>query len=168
LWFRSLFAFFIVELGSRAVVHIGVTRHPTDDWIAQQLREATPFGKRPRFLVRDNDSKYGPLVARIAATSRIEVLRTPYCAPRANAICERFLDNVHRECLDHLLILHERHLWRVLRECVVYFNRARPHQGINQAIPDEEAVLQHPHEGTGNVISLPILSGLHHDYRLVA
>jgi hypothetical protein len=116
LWFRSLFTFFLIELESRSVVHVGVTRHPTDAWIAQQLREATPFGVRPRYLIRDNDSRYGTQVARVGATSRIEVLRTPFSAPRANAICERFLGSVRRECLDHLLIPRERQLGRVLRE----------------------------------------------------
>ena len=80
-----LFAYFVVELGSRRVVHVGVTRHPTDTWVAQQLREATPFGAAPRYLIRDNDRKYGPAFARIAAGSQVAVLRTPVRAPRANA-----------------------------------------------------------------------------------
>jgi len=96
----ALFAFFIIDLGSRQVVHVGVTRHPTDGWVAQQLREATPFG-----------------------------------AARANATCERFLGSVRRECLDHLLILHEGQLRRVLRAYRAYVNMARPHQGIGQTIP---------------------------------
>lgn len=86
LWFRSLFAFFVIELASRTVVHGGVTRHPRDEWVAQQLRAATPFGQKPRYLVRDNDSKYGPQFTRVAATSGIAILRTPVLAPRANAI----------------------------------------------------------------------------------
>ena len=80
--FRIVFVFVIIELGSRRVVHFGVTRHPTDAWIAQQLREATPFGAKPRFLIRDNDRKYGASFDRVAAG--IEVLRTPYKAPKAN------------------------------------------------------------------------------------
>ena len=102
LGFRSLFAFFVVDLDSRRVVHVGVTRHPTDAWVAQQLREATPFGTAPRFLLRDNDGKFGAEFARVAAGSRIEVLRTPIRAPRANAACERFLGSVRRECLDRM------------------------------------------------------------------
>ncbi len=82
---RALFAFFVVDLGSRKVVHIGVTRHPTDAWVAQQLREATPFDTAPRFLIRDNDGTFGAQFAHVAAGSRIEVLRTPVRAPRANA-----------------------------------------------------------------------------------
>src|SRR3989442_2823434 len=128
LLFRPVFAFFIVELGSRRVVHVGVTSSPTDAWVAQQLREATPEGVGPRFLVHDHDAKYGPAFARVAAASGIEVLRTPIRAPRANAACERFLGSVRRECIDHTLILGERHLGRVLAEYVGYFNRALPHQ----------------------------------------
>ena len=129
-FFRSLFAFFVIELQSRKVVHVGVTRHPTDAWVAQQLREATPYGQAPRFLIRDNDAKFGPLFARVAGSSNIEVLKTPYHAPRANAFCERFLGSVRRECLDHLLILHEQQLYRILQAYITYFNQARPHQGL--------------------------------------
>ncbi len=110
--FRTLYAFFIIELGSRRVVHVGVTRHPTDTWVAQQLGEATPFGSKPRFLIRDNDSKFGAQFARVAVTTHIEMVRTPVRAPRANAIAERFLGSVRRECLDHMLILSERQLPR--------------------------------------------------------
>jgi putative transposase len=100
--FRPVFAFFVVELGSRRVVHVGVTRSPTDAWVAQQLREATPDEVQPRFLIRDHDAKYGAAFARVAAASGIEVIRTPVRAPRANAVCERFLGSVRRECLDSL------------------------------------------------------------------
>jgi putative transposase len=84
LFFRSLFAFFIIELQSRRVVHVGVTRHPTDAWVAQQLREATPFDQAPRFLICDNDRKFGQLFARVANVTGIELLRTPIRAPRTN------------------------------------------------------------------------------------
>ena len=79
--FRTVFVFVIIELGSRRVVHMGVTRNPTDEWTAQQLREATPFGGGLRYLIRDNDSKYGDSFERV--TAGIEVLRTPYKAPKA-------------------------------------------------------------------------------------
>jgi hypothetical protein len=91
LFFRSLFAFFIMELKTRKVMHVGVTRHPTDAWVAQQLREATPYGQAPRFLICAHDSKFGLLLTRVASGSGIKLLRTPVQAPRANAYCERFL-----------------------------------------------------------------------------
>jgi putative transposase len=77
LFFRPLFAFFIIELNTRKVIHVGVTRSPTDTWTAQQLREATPYGQTPRYLIRDNDCKFGPCFAHIAATSGIEILKHP-------------------------------------------------------------------------------------------
>jgi putative transposase len=166
--FRSLFAFCIIELRSRKVIHVGVTRSPTDAWTTQQLREATPNGHTPKYLIRDNDSKFGSCFARVAVTSGIEIFKTPYHAPRANAICERFLGSVRRECLDHVLILHEKQLHRVLRAYVEYFNHARPHQSIRQQIPEGE-VISVPFDQTSNrIISVPILGGLHHEYRRVA
>jgi putative transposase len=163
--FRSLYAFFIIEFHSRRVIHVGVTRSPTDAWTAQQLREATAYGVRPKYLIRDNDGKFGVGFARVAQTSRIEILTIPYHAPRANAICERFLGSVRRECLDHLLILQEKQLHRVLNAYAQYFNRARPHQGIRQQIPEQKAGSVPPFHESGKVISFPVLGGLHRDYR---
>jgi putative transposase len=165
LFFRSLFAFFMIELCSRRVIHVGVTRNPTDAWTAQQLREATAYGEGPKYLIRDNDGKFGVGFARVAKTSHIEILKTPYYAPQANAICERFLGSVRRECLDHMLILHEKQLHRVLNAYVHYFNRARPHQGIKQQIPERSARLVPVDHAGDKIFSFPILGGLHHDYR---
>ncbi len=170
LLFRPVFAFFLVELGSRRVVHVGVTRSPTGAWAAQQLREATPEESGPRFLVHDHDAKYGLEFDRLAAASGIEVIRTPIRAPRTNAICERFLGSVRRECVDHVLILGERHLRRILAEYVAHFNQARPHQGIGQRMPASIAAAAPPAR-TGacpGVIGVPILGGLHQPYRWAA
>jgi putative transposase len=168
LFFRPLFAFFVVELKSRKVIQVGVTRSPTDAWVAQQLREATPYGQAPKYLIRDNDSKFGPSFARVARTSGIKLLKTPYHAPRANAGCERFMRSVRQECLDHLLILHEKQLPRVLNAYVIYFNQARPHQGIQQQIPDPSGSARTSHHRGGKVIALPVMGGLHHDYHWAA
>jgi len=165
LFFRSLFAFFTTLLHSRRVIHVEVTCSPTDSWTAQQLREATAYGQGPKYLIRDRDSKFGPSFARVAATSGIKILKTPYHTPRANAICERFLGSVRGECLDHLLILHEKQLQRVLNAYVDYFNRARPHQGIKQQIPEPPLKPLPPDPTSGKVLSFPVLAGLHHDYR---
>lgn len=169
IFFRTVFVYFIVELGSRKVVHYGVTRSPSDIWVAQQVREATPYAEGPRFLIRDNDDKYGQCFARVTEDSRIEVLKTPVAAPQANAICERFIGSVRRECLDHILILSERHLHRVIGEYVAYFNRARPHQGIGQRIPDPpEDMLSADMKSPSRIVGYPVLGGLHHDYRRIA
>jgi transposase InsO family protein len=167
LLFRTVYVFFIVELSSRRVVHFGVTRHPTDAGVAQQLREATPYGQAPRFLIRDNDRKFGPEFTSVAKASGIEVLRIPYRAPRANAVCERFIGSVRRECLDHLFILSDRQLYRVIKEYVEFFNAARPHQGIGQQIPERLGIREEA-KREGRIISFPILNGLHHDYRRAA
>jgi putative transposase len=168
LFFRSLFAFFVIELHSRKVIHVGVTRSPTDAWVAQQLREATPYGQAPKYLIRDNDSKFGPCFTRVARTSGIKLLKTPVHAPRANAICERFLRSVRQECLDHLLIVKERQLQRVLHAYVLYYNQARPHQGIAQQIPEPSRSALSAHQAGEKVIARPVMGGLHHDYRWAA
>jgi putative transposase len=168
--FRPVFAFFIVELGSRRVVHAGVTRAPTGSWAAQQLREATPEGIRPRFLIHDHDAKYGSEFDDLAAASGIEVIRTPIRASRANAVCERFLGSVRCECADQVLILGERHLRRALAAYVAHFNHGRPHQGIGQRIPTSSATAPAPSrtEIRQGAIGVPILGGLHHEYRWAA
>jgi transposase InsO family protein len=168
LFFRPLFAFFLIELQSRKVIHVGVTRSPNDAWVAQQLREATPYGQAPKYLIRDNDTKFGSSFARVATTSAIEIFKTPYHAPQANAICERFLRSVRQECLDHLLILQEKQLQRVLNEYVAYFNRARPHQGIAQQIPEQLSSVPSSQDVGNKVIALPVVGGLHHDYQWAA
>jgi putative transposase len=168
LFFRPLFAFFIIELKSRRVIHVNVTRTPTDPWVAQQLREATPYGQTPRYLIRDNDRKFGSNFARVATTNGIKVLRTPYRTPQANAICERFLGSVRRECLDHFLIFHEKQLSRLLKGYVVYFNQARPHQGLGQRIPDLPVHAAPSLNQSNKVIATPVLGGLHHEYQRTA
>ncbi len=167
-FFRPLFAFIITELGSRRIVHVGVTRAPTDAWVAQQLREATPFGEAPTYLIRDNDAKYGPHFSAVATGTGIAVLRTPIRAPRANAICERLLGSIRRECLDHIVVVSEQHLRRVVLEYVRYFNHVRPHQGICQRLPVPDEAAGASGGNAGNIIAFPVLGGLHHDYRRVA
>ena len=168
LFFRPLFAFFLTLLKSRRVIHVGVTRSPSDPWVAQHLREATPYGQAPKYLIRDNDSKFGSCFARVATTSGIKLLKTPVHAPQANAVCERFLRSVRQECLDHLLILEEKQLQRVLNVYVVYFNQARPHQGIAQQLPERRSSVPSAQDAGNKVIALPVMGGLHHDYRWAA
>ncbi|MEP7285792.1 MAG: integrase core domain-containing protein [Chloroflexota bacterium] len=168
LFFRQYFVFFIVELASRRVVHFGVTTNPTDAWAAQQLREATPFGEGPKYLIRDNDSKYGVAFARVAAGAGIKVLKTPIAAPNANAVCERFQKSVRRECLDHLFVLSQGHLYRMIQAYVSYFNWERPHQGIGQRIPTPSALACPASEVAQPITAYPVLGGLHHVYRRAA
>jgi putative transposase len=167
-FFRSVFLFFIIEHGSRRVVHVGVTRTPTDAWVAQQIREATPFGEGSRFLICDNDDKYGLQFEHAVAGAGIELIHTPPYSPKANALCERFIGTIRRECLDYMLILSEKHLRQLIHDYCQFFNQARPHQGLKQRIPVPVNLVASPAEGPRNVIALPVLGGLHHDYRWAA
>jgi putative transposase len=167
LLFKTIHAFVIVHHGSRRMVHFGVTEHPTDEWITQQLRGATPFDEKPKYLICDNDKKYGSVFERVAKASGIDVIHTPYAAPRANAMCERFVGSLRRECLDHMLVIGVLQLIRILKEYVSYFNQARPHQGIAQRIP-EPMVSPSGKPEAGRVIAFLVLNGLHHDYRRAA
>jgi transposase InsO family protein len=98
--FRPIFAFFIVDVNAKRVVHVAVTRAPTQAWTAQQLRNATPFGQEAKFIIRDRDDKFGAVFDRVATGAGIRVLRTAIQAPLMNSVCERFLGSVRRECLD--------------------------------------------------------------------
>ena len=169
MFFQTVFVYFISELGSRRIMHCGVTRNPSDVWVTQQIRDATPFEEGPRFLIRDNDSKYGERFSGVAGSRGINVLRTPIRAPKANTIGERFIGSVRRECLDHMLIINERHLRHTVNEFVDYYNHARPHQGIEQRIPTaNEAVENRARESDGRIVGRSVLGGLHHDYQRVA
>ena len=161
IWFRPLFAFFVLDVNTKEVVCVAVTREPSERWTAQQLRQLTPFGDGPQFIIRDRDNKFGAEFDRVAKGAGIRVLKTAIRAPLMNATCERFLGSVRRECLDHVIILGEGHL-----RYVAYFDGARPHQGLGQQIP-----VPHPGDdcaaGT-RIVAFPVLGGLHHDYRRAA
>jgi putative transposase len=166
LLFRPLYIFVIMELRTRKLLHAAVTTSPTDDWTAQQLRQATPWGKAPRYLIRDRDTKYGRRFSAVAASSGIRELKTPYRAPRANAFCERLAGSLKRECLDYISVLNSRQLQPHGREFVRFYNHSRPHQGIDQRIPAHFARDHLPTCGT--ITSVPVLGGLHHSYVRVA
>ncbi len=135
IWFRPIFAFFIIEVNTRRGVHVSATRRPTRTWTAQQLRNATPFGQGPDIVLRDRDDKFGPEFDRVVKGAGGRVVRTAVRASLMNAYCERFRGSVRRECLDQIIVLGERHLSSVLREYAFdYFNMARPHQGIGQSV----------------------------------
>ncbi len=166
LLFKPLYVFVIVEHQSRQVVHTAVTTKPTDEWTAQQIREATPWGKRPKYLIHDNDGKFGRQFKSILNDSGIKAISTPPKAPKANAICERFLGSLKRECTDNFLILHSYQLNRIISIYADYFNGQRPHQGIDQDIPDRFGELNPlpNYQLKGKVVSTPVLNGLFHSY----
>ncbi len=161
-FFRPWYIFVVMELETRRIVHSAVTHSRTDEWTAQQLREATLWGKGPKYLLHDRDIKYASHFSAVVAGSGIKELKTPFRAPRANGICERFMGSLRRECLDHTLILQGKHLQQVVKDYTAYFNQERPHQGIGQRIPD---FYEQPNANSrGRIISTPYLGGLHHSY----
>jgi transposase InsO family protein len=163
--FRQVYAFFIVHLGSRKVVYAAASRNPTQAWTAQQLRNATMDGEAPKILLRDRDDKFGASFDRVAAGMGTRVIKTAVRAPDMNAVAERFVGSARREILDHVIVLDDRHLGRIVGEYKDYFNEARPHQGIGQRIPGKPPGVA---DVTKPIVVKPVLGGLHHDYRRAA
>jgi putative transposase len=158
----------ILHRGTGFKANRSLQRHDTSHRClgSPTIAQSKPVGQAPRFLIRDRDGKYGQTFKRVTAGRGIEVLRTLYHALQANAICVIFLGSVRRECLDHILVLGESHLYRAIKEYVAFFNQARPHQGIGQNIP--ERTREGQVEGKGKIMTFPVLNGLHHDYRRAA
>jgi putative transposase len=168
LWFKTLHAFFVVGHASREVLHVQVTEHPTAEWVAQQIVECCGWDREPpRFLIHDRDSRYGALFDRRLQSLGISQIRTPFRAPQANSIAERWVRSVRQECLDHTFILGKRHLRRVLAEYVTYFNQWRPHRSIGQRAPCAPVPRTRTRQ-SGKVVAVPVLGGLHHVYQLAA
>src|SRR5439155_12625913 len=112
--------------GRRELMHVNVTANPTAAWVWRQVIEATPWGNKPRHLLRDHDAAYGRDFPQRARRIGIDAIATPVARPRANAVAERVIGTLRRECLDHLIILNESHLQSVLREFVGSYNAERP------------------------------------------
>ncbi len=164
--FHTLYVFILVTHDRRRLVHFNVTSHPTAEWVWRQLIAATPWGEQPRYLIRDRDRCYGASFIPRAARIAIETILTPVRAPKANAIAERLIGTLRRECLDHLIIFNERHLWRLLAEYVAHYNRARPHRSLDLS-PPVALVATSPPERR-HITARPVLGGLHHEYEWTA
>jgi transposase InsO family protein len=136
---RRLYILIVIEHGRRRVHLAGITTHPTGAWVAQQARNLLmDLGDRAdrfRFLIRDGDNKFTAAFDAVFVGADIVVIRTPIRAPRANAIAERFIGTLRRECLDHLLITGPRHLTAVLQEYLAHYNTHRPHRSLDQHPP---------------------------------
>ena len=160
---RTFYVFFVISHDRRRILHWNVTAHPTAPWVWRQIIAATPWNTAPRFLIRDRDRNYGGHFVPKAAALGIETILTPVRAPKANAIAERVIGTIRRECLDHLIVLTERHLRRVLREYVASYNDTRPHQSLGDQPPSgpRTPTLR---GGAQRLASRPILGGLHHEY----
>jgi len=140
-----------------------VTASPTAAWVWRQVIEATPWGHAPRHLLRDRDAVYGRDFRQRSRRIGIDAITTPIHAPKANAIAERVIGTLRRECLDHIIVLDEQHLMAVLREFVAYYNQERPHRTLGLQPPESRQ-----RSVTGPIRSHPILNGLHHVYERAA
>ena len=118
--------------------------------------------------MHDNDSKYGTRFSLLVSSTGIQELAIPPHAPNLNAICERFTGSLRRECLDHMVIFNERHLHTIIKEYILYFNQARPHQGIGQHPPEPTYLHSTDAPGPLKMTVHPVLGGLHHNYRRAA
>jgi putative transposase len=170
---RRIYMLFFIELSTRRVHLAGITENPDGAWTAQQARNlvfSLPERDRPlKFLVRDNDGKFTRAFDAMFNTEDVRVIRTPARAPKANAVAERFVGTVRRECLDWLLIVNRRHLQRVLAEFVDHYNRHRPHRALELAPPEP----RHPPPTETSPSAAAIrrhdrLGGLIHEYAIAA
>ena len=133
----------------------------------RQLTEATPWGKQPTYFIRDRDCSYGGRFNRKAGQLGIEAILTPFQAPKANAVAERMVGTLRRECLDHVIAINEGHLRRILREYMAHYNGGRPHRTRRLETPTGPPPRAAPAE-QGRLLARPVLSGLHHEYKWVA
>ncbi len=159
--FRTLYVFLILSLDRRRIIHFNVTSNPNADWTSLQLIQAFPFDTAPRYLIRDRDGAYGPKVIDTLDILDIEQIPTAPRSPWQNGYCERVIGTIRRECLDHVIVLNEKHLRRVMQEYLAYYHESRTHLGLEKDTPEPRAV--QPLDA-GPVIGQPILGGLHHRY----
>ncbi len=166
LTFKLLYAFVVLSHDRRRIVHIAVTRHPTAEWTARQVREAFPGdGTEPRFLLHDHDSIYGDEFHRALQAMGLRELLSGRQCPWQNPFVERVIGSIRRECTNHVIALGERHLLQTLRAYAAYYNASRCHQSLDGNAPEPRAREPTPVE---DVVAVPVLGGLHHEYRRAA
>jgi len=157
--FDVLYAFVIVRLDRRNLVWINVTANPTADWVARQITEAFPWDEAPHYLIRDRDRIYGSVVTRRLRAMGIRDKPTAPTSPWQNGFAERLIGSIRRECLDHIIVLGEAHLRRVLKSYARYYNGVRTHRSLNKDAP-----VSRPVQRSGVISSHALLGGLHHHY----
>jgi transposase InsO family protein len=165
LTFRLLFGFLVLRHNRRELVRLNITDHPTAAWVAQQIVESFGEETAPKYLLRDRDASYGDVfVRRVKGLGMREILIAPR-APWQNPFAERVIGSIRRECLDHVIVINERHLRRLLRRYLAYYNATRPHQALHNNSPYPRD-MQTP--TAGRIVAIPQVGGLHHRYQRVA
>jgi transposase InsO family protein len=159
LTFERLFAFLVLGHGRRQLLWFEVTRHPTAEWLARQITEAFPWTSPPSYLVRDNDRAYGRVFSSRVRAMGIRDRPISPGSPWQNGCAERLIGTLRRECLDQMLVFGEAHLRRVLFAYAAYYNQARTHLALGKDAPMHRAI-----QRSGDIASIPILAGLHHQY----
>ena len=163
--FRVLYVLLVLRHERRRLVHFRVAEYPTANWTAQQIVEAFPYDEGPRFLLRDNDGIYGDEFQRRVAALGIQEVTISYHSPWQNPYVERLIGSIRRECLDHMIVLDERHLRRILLAYFEYYHKSRTHMSLDRNAPVPRQV-EPPDRG--RVVSIPMVGGLHHRYCRVA
>jgi putative transposase len=169
--FRTLYVFVVMEHATRRILHANVTAHPTAPWTLQQLRDAIPADHVYRFLIHDRDAIFSQALDQSIRHLGLKVLKAPIRSPKANALCERLLGTLRRECLDFMIPVTEHHLRRLLQQWVPHYNAGRPHMSLGPGIPQPPPRLPVPRQARRHwlpqhlqVVVHPILGGLHHEY----
>ena len=163
--FSLLFVLVVLRHERRRIVHIGTTAHPTAAWVAQQIREAFPWETAPRYMIRDRDRVYGiAFRSRIKAMGIEEVVTAPR-SPWQSPYVERVIGSIRRECLDHVIVLNERHLRAILLSYIDYYQRSRTHLALGKDTPERRSVQP---AGAGKIVAFPQVGGLHHRYQRLA
>jgi transposase InsO family protein len=157
--FDLLYAFVIVRLRRRELIWINVTPNPTAEWVARQITEAFPWNEAPRYMIRDRDRIYGPVVTRRLRAMGIRDKPIAPASPWQNGFAERLIGSIRRECLDHIIVLGEAHLRRILKSYDRYYNGTRTHLAL-----DKDAPLLRTVKRAGRILCRPVLGGLHHEY----
>jgi len=161
--FEILYVFFVVHHGRRALLHFNVTAHPTSDWIIRQILEAFPWCTAPRYFLLDRDSRFTPAVLSTIRKIGTKVVRLSFRSPWQNGVAERWVLSVRRDLLDHVVVLGEGHLRRLLKDYVWYYTVDRTHLGLGKDTPDGRSVTPRP-SGDAEVVALPRVGGLHYRY----
>ena len=164
IFFKVLHVLILIDHERRRIVHFNVTINPTSAWVIQQIRDAFPWETAPRFLLHDHDPLFMACQSSLNAMG-IKTVVTTRASPWQNAIAERVIGTLRRECLDHVIVLNEEHLRQKLGEFMSYYHGSRTHLGLAKDCPNPREVQP---KGAGRIIAFPVLGGLHHRYERVA